>query len=153
MEPEPNDVPLDDFRPNPMLPTPHSLVNPPELGPPVGFSHAVVTAPGTTVHLAGQIASGVDGRLAAEGITAQFDLALANVVTAVRAAGAAPEHLVNLTVYTTDVAGYRAAARDIGRTYRRHLGRHYPAMALFGVTELYEPGALVELVGLAVIPD
>lgn len=151
MEPErntPHDLP-----PNPMLPTPHTLINPPELGPPVGFSHAVVTVPGTTVHLAGQIASGTDGRLAADGLTAQFDLALANVVTAVRAAGAAPEHLVSLTVYTTDVAGYRAAAEEIGRVYRRHLGRHYPAMALFGVTELYDPEALVELVGLAVIPD
>jgi enamine deaminase RidA (YjgF/YER057c/UK114 family) len=139
--------------PNPMLPTPHTLVNPPELGPPVGFSHAVVPAPGRTVHLAGQIASGPDGRLAADGLADQFDLALANVVTAMRAAGAAPEHLVTLTVYTTDVRGYRSAAEEIGRVYRRHLGRHYPAMALFGVTDLYDPGALVELVGLAVIPD
>ena len=59
---------------------------------------------------------------------------------------------MNLTIYTTDVPGYRAAAREIGRGYRAHLGRHFPAMALVGVTELFEAGALVELVGVAVLP-
>ncbi|MER6626521.1 Rid family hydrolase [Streptomyces sp. NPDC000931] len=133
-------------------PSPHTPVNPPELGPASGFSHAVLPAPGRTVHLAGQIASGPDGALAARTLPEQFGVALGNVVTALRACGGAPEHLVSLTIYTTDVPGYRAAARDIGRAYRSHLGRHYPAMALLGVVELFEPGALVELVGLAVIP-
>ncbi|GAB3693043.1 RidA family protein [Nocardiopsis oceani] len=133
-------------------PTPHTLVNPPELGPTSGFSHAVVPAPGRTVYLAGQIASGPEGKLAAVTLPDQFEVALANVVTALRASGGSPEHLVNLAVYTTDVPGYRAATREIGRAYRAHLGRHYPAVALFGVVELFEPGALVELVGIAVIP-
>jgi enamine deaminase RidA (YjgF/YER057c/UK114 family) len=33
----------------------------------------------------------------------------------------------------------------------RHFGRHYPAMGLFGVTELADPDAVVELMGIAVI--
>ncbi|MCY9785068.1 RidA family protein [Nocardiopsis sp. EMB25] len=134
-------------------PTPHALVDPPELGAGSGFAHAVVPARGRTVYLAGQIATGPDARVAAEGLVAQFDLALANVLTALGAAGGSPEHLVNLTVYTTDVAGYRAAAREIGRAYRGRLGRHYPAMALFGVTGLFDPDALVELVGVGVVPE
>ena len=134
-------------------PSPHRLVNPPELGPTPGFSHAVVPAPGRAVHLAGQIASGPDGTLAALGLPDQFGVALDNVVTALRACGGAPEHLVSLTVYTTDVPGYRSAAREIGRAYRARLGRHYPALAQLGVTDLFDPGALVELVGVAVIPE
>ncbi|MBR8740268.1 RidA family protein [Nocardiopsis sp. MG754419] len=133
-------------------PTPHTLVNPPELGPHPGFSHAVVPAPGRLVHLAGQIASGPDGGLVAGPLVDQFERALTNVVVALGACGGAPEHLVRLCVYTTDVAGYRAFGRELGRAYRAHMGRHYPAMALFGVVELFEPGALVELVGEAVIP-
>ncbi|HJE59313.1 MAG TPA: RidA family protein [Nocardiopsis listeri] len=133
-------------------PTPHTLVNPPELGPNPGFSHAVVPAPGRLVHLAGQIASGPDGRLAADSLVDQFDGALANVVTALRACGGSPEHLTRLSVYTTDVPGYRASGRELGRVYRAHLGRHYPAVALFGVAELFEPGALLELVCDAVVP-
>lgn len=135
-----------------LSPSPHALVNPPELGPTSGFSHAVVPAPGRTVHLAGQIASGPRGELVAESLPDQFGVALGNVVTALSACGGAPEHLVSLAIYTTDVPGYREATREIGRAYRAHLGRHYPAMALLGVTGLFEPGALVELVGVAVIP-
>ena len=36
--------------------------------------------------------------------------------------------------------------------WRKHFGRHYPAMGLFGVTELFEPEAQVELMGVAVLP-
>jgi hypothetical protein len=32
------------------------------------------------------------------------------------------------------------------------MGRWYPAMALFEVSRLYEPQALVEIEGLAVLP-
>ncbi|GAA1100063.1 MAG: RidA family protein [Nocardiopsis sp. BM-2018] len=141
------------MEPADLPPSPHTLVNPPELGPTPGFSHAVVPAPGRAVHLAGQIASGPGGTLVARDLPDQFGVALDNVVTALRACGGAPEHLVSLTIYTTDVPGYRSAAREIGRAYRARLGRHYPAMALLGVTDLFEPGALVELVGAAVIPD
>ena len=50
----------------------HRIVNPPELGEPSGFSHAVV-ASGRTVHRAGQIGAGAT-------LAAQFDDALADVV-------------------------------------------------------------------------
>ena len=41
---------------------------------------------------------------------------------------------------------------ELGVVWRKHFGRHYPAMGLFGVTELFEPYALVELMGVAVLP-
>jgi enamine deaminase RidA (YjgF/YER057c/UK114 family) len=55
-------------------------------------------------------------------------------------------------MYATDVAAYRTSLREVGAAYRRHIGRHYPAMALVGVTELVEPTALIEIIGTAVIP-
>ena len=125
--------------------TPHRIVNPATQAAPAGFSHAVVAVPGRTVYLGGQIGTGPT-------ITAQFAAAAGNVVTALRAAGAEPEHLVSLTIYVTDVEEYRKALAQIGRAYREHFGKHYPAMALFEVTGLFEPDALVELVGVAVIP-
>ncbi|MDA2814446.1 RidA family protein [Nocardiopsis sp. RSe5-2] len=133
--------------------TRHLLVDPPGLAPAVGFAHAVAAAPGRTVHLAGQTAQLPDGTIGAPDLPGQFHLALGNLVTALRAAGGAPGDLVSLTVYTTDVPAYRADLKHIGRVYRRHLGRHYPAMALFGVTELFDPQARVELVGIAVVPE
>lgn len=125
--------------------TPHRIVNPEALAPPAGFAHAVVAAPGTTVYLGGQIGAGTT-------IAAQFSDAAGNVVTALRAAGAEPEHLVSLTIFVTDVDEYRKELAPIGAAYREHFGRHYPAMALFEVSGLFEPDALVELVGVAVVP-
>jgi enamine deaminase RidA (YjgF/YER057c/UK114 family) len=58
-----------------------------------------------------------------------------------------------LTIYTTDIAGYRDDLSPIGGAYRAVFGKHYPPMALIGVSELFDPEAKVELVGVAVVPD
>jgi enamine deaminase RidA (YjgF/YER057c/UK114 family) len=133
--------------------TPHRVVNPAGLAPPVGFAHAVVAAPGRTVYLGGQAAQGPDGKIVGATLAEQFDLAAANLVAALAAAGGAPEHLVSLHVYTTEADAYRAALGQLGAVYRRHLGRHYVATALFEVAGLFDPAAKVELVGIAVVPD
>ena len=120
------------------------IVNPPELPEPVGFSHAVVA--GGAVYLAGQIGDG-------DSLLEQFDSAAERLLTALRAAGAEPDHLASLTVYVTDMDEYRASLSELGEVWRRHFGRRYPAMALVGVAELVEPAARVELMGVAVLPD
>ena len=134
-------------------PSPHWIVNPEGLAPPVGFAHAVVAAHGRTVYLGGQAAQGPDGRITGTTLAGQFDVAAGNLVAVLAAAGGAPEHLVSLQVYTTDAAAYRAVLSELGAVYRRHLGRHYVATALFEVAGLFDPAAKVELVGIAVVPD
>jgi enamine deaminase RidA (YjgF/YER057c/UK114 family) len=89
-------------------------VNPPELGKPSGFSHAVRVTGGTTVYLAGQTALDAEGAIVGASVVEQFEQALGNLLTALRAAGGAPEDLVSLTVYIVDLADYRAHAREIG---------------------------------------
>ena len=126
-------------------------VNPPELAAPSGFSHAVV-ATGTTVHLAGQTALDRSGRIVGDGVVAQFEQALGNLLTALRAAGGEPEHLASLTVYIVDVEDYRAHAREIGGVWKRLVGTDYPAMAGIGVARLWDAEALVEVQGIASLP-
>jgi enamine deaminase RidA (YjgF/YER057c/UK114 family) len=128
------------------------LINPPGLARALGYSHAA-RARGTVVALAGQIGWDAEGRLVSTELAPQFDRALANLALALRAAGAQPEHLISLRIYVTDKRRYNAALKEIGAAYRAHLGRHFPAMALVQVADLLEPGALVEIEGLAVIPD
>jgi enamine deaminase RidA (YjgF/YER057c/UK114 family) len=55
-------------------------------------------------------------------------------------------------IYSTDVGAYRAQLRELGTAWRGRFGKHYPAMALIGTTELFDPEAQVELVGVAVVP-
>ncbi len=100
------------------------IVNPPDLPEPVGFAHAVIAD--RTIHLGGQIGEG-------ETLVEQFDSAAGRIVKAMRAAGAEPDDLVSLVVYTTAIDEYRASTTELGEAWRRHFGRRYPAMALVGV--------------------
>jgi len=73
-------------------------------------------------------------------------------MVALRAAGGEAQDLVSLQIFVTDVRAYKDARPEIGRAWRKHFGRHYPAMGLFGIAELFETSALVELMGVAVLP-
>ncbi|MGI5403497.1 RidA family protein [Streptomyces sp. CA-135486] len=126
--------------------------NPPELSPPTGFSHAVTATGSRLVFLAGQTALDTGGKVVGETLSEQFETALANLLSALAAAGGAPQDLARVTVYATDVADYRASAPELGRIWRRLAGRDYPAMAVIGVVRLWDEEALVELDGTAVLP-
>jgi enamine deaminase RidA (YjgF/YER057c/UK114 family) len=125
-------------------------VNPPELGVPSGFSHAVVGS-GRLVFLAGQTALDASGSIVGEGVVAQFERALSNLLVVLAASGGSPADLAEVTVYAVDLGDYREHAREIGRVWRRLVGAEYPAMAAVGVTRLWDEEALVELQGRALI--
>ncbi len=127
-------------------------VNPPELARPSGFAHAVVATGSRVVFLAGQTATDAAGAVTGDTVAAQFERALANLLTALRAAGGSAEHLASLTIYAVDLGDYRAHSREIGQAWRRLAGREYPAMAAVGVCSLWDPAALVEIQGYAVVP-
>jgi len=126
-----------------------TLINPPGLAPAIGFSHAA--AANGWVWLGGQISSDESGRVLFPGdIVAQFGRAIRNVELALSAARSAPQDVVKLTYYVTDVAAYRASLRSIGEAYREVFGRHYPASSLFEVKGLFEPDAMIEIECVAV---
>ncbi|GGJ22859.1 RidA family protein [Streptomyces brasiliensis] len=127
-------------------------INPPDLSPATGFSHAVVATGSRVVFLAGQTALDTDGKVTGDTLAEQFETALTNLLTALRAAGGTATDLARVTVYTTDVAAYRAHARELGCVWRDLAGRNYPAMAVVEVVRLWDERALVELDGFAVLP-
>ncbi|NEY33392.1 RidA family protein [Streptomyces sp. PRKS01-65] len=125
--------------------------NPAGLAPPAGFSHAVVATGSRIVFLAGQTALDAGGEITGDTLPEQFAQALGNLLTALRAAGGTPADLARVTVYATDVAAYRAHARELGRVWRSLAGRDYPAMAVVQVARLWDERAMVELDGFAVL--
>jgi enamine deaminase RidA (YjgF/YER057c/UK114 family) len=126
-------------------------INPAELARPSGFSHAVAVTGGRMVFLAGQVGMDQNGTLVSGGVVAQFGQALANLLTALAAAGGHPADLVSLTIYIVDLADYQAYRKEIGAVWRRLAGTEYPATAGVGVTRLWDPEALVELQGIAAV--
>ncbi|MEU1406469.1 RidA family protein [Streptomyces sp. NPDC005728] len=127
-------------------------INPPDLSPPTGFSHAVVASGSRLVFLAGQTALDTDGKITGGTLPEQFEKALANLLAALTAAGGTPADLARVTVYATDVAAYRTHARRLGRIWKQLAGRDYPAMAVVEVVRLWDEQAMVELDGFAVLP-
>lgn len=127
-------------------------INPAELAQPSGFAHAVRAKNTVRVYLAGQTALDREGHLIGANVVEQFEQALGNLITALRAAGGVPEHLVTVTVYIVDVDDYRAHAREIGAVWRRLAGCEYPAMAGIGVARLWDADALVEVQAIAELP-
>lgn len=126
-------------------------VNPDSLPTPSGYSHGTLS--GNTLHLGGQTALDAEMKIVAGGIVDQFRQAFGNVLTTLRAAGGVPEDLVSITLYLTDIPDYQAHGREIGAAWRELAGPVYPAMAGIGTTALWQPEALIEILGVAVIPD
>ncbi len=129
----------------------HKTINPESLPKPSGFAHGILA--GNTVFLGGQTALDKDMNIVPGGIVEQFTQAFTNVLTTLREAGGLPEDLVNVTIYLTDVDDYMANGREIGRIWREMAGSQYPAMAGIGVTRLWQKEALIEIQGIAVIPE
>lgn len=130
--------------------TPHRIVNPKTLPAARGFSQAVIAQGTRTIYLAGQTAQREDGSQVDGSMAEQFDVAAANVLKALTAADARPDDLVSMQIFVTDIEEYRRLSKEIGEAYRRHFGRHYPAMALLEVRRLFDPAAKVELMATAV---
>jgi enamine deaminase RidA (YjgF/YER057c/UK114 family) len=132
---------------------PLTLINPESLGAPSGYTHGLLAdSNGALLFISGQIAWDEKQKIVSDDFVEQFDRALANVITVVRAAGAKPEQIVRLIVYVTNKVEYRECTREVGERYRRHMGKHFPAMVLVEVTGLLDDAAKVEIEGMAVIP-
>ncbi|HSJ83313.1 MAG TPA: RidA family protein [Acidimicrobiia bacterium] len=129
----------------------HRFLNPEGMPPARGFSHGALPTRDNTLYIAGQTGHHHDSTID-PGLVDQFAQASRSVAAVIAAAGGEPTDLVSLTIYTTDIQGYRDNLGPIGDAYREVFGKHYPPMALIGVAELFDPEALVELVGMAVVP-
>jgi enamine deaminase RidA (YjgF/YER057c/UK114 family) len=129
------------------------LINPEALGAPSGYANGLLAeGGGKLLFIAGQIAWDKDQQIISDDFVEQFDKALANVITVVRAAEGAADNIVRLVIYVTNKIEYRERTKEVGERYRKHMGKHYPAMVLVQVVGLLDDRAKVEIEGMAVIP-
>jgi enamine deaminase RidA (YjgF/YER057c/UK114 family) len=130
------------------------IINPPELAAPRGFNHAVAVTGGRLLFLAGQDAGDASGVIRSPGdIVAQYEQAVKNLKAVVEAAGGTLEDVVKLNVFVTDREAYRARLGELGKVHHAHFGRYYPAMALVEVKGLFNPDAMIEMEGVAHLPE
>jgi enamine deaminase RidA (YjgF/YER057c/UK114 family) len=130
-----------------------TLINPESLGSPNGYSNGLLTkAGGKLLFIAGQIAWNENQEIVSNDFIEQFDKALANVIAVVTAAGGEPANIARLVIYVTNKLEYRERTKEVGEHYRKHMGKHFPAMALIQVAGLLDDAAKVEIEGIAVLP-
>ena len=119
--------------------------------PPIGYANGIA-ASGTMVFVAGQVGWNAQQVFESEDIVPQFERALKNIVAVLAEAGARPEHICRMTAYCCDKPAYLAARAELGRVWRRLMGRHYPAMSMIFVSDLLDSPGKIELEATAVIP-
>jgi len=122
------------------------IINPGAFGGrPSGWNHGMLAEPGGRIlFVAGQIVPVGD-------FVTQWDGALGRVLEVVRAAGGAAENIGRMVVYTTDRPAYLANLTPLGAVHRKHMGRHFCAMAVVEVKSLMDSKALVEIEAVAVL--
>jgi enamine deaminase RidA (YjgF/YER057c/UK114 family) len=129
----------------------HTL-HPPGWSPPKGYANGIVAPAGRIVFVAGQVGWNEQQVFQSEALVPQFDQALKNVLAVLAEAGGRPEHICRLTAYCIDKPGYLAARAELGRIWRRLIGKHYPAMSMIFVADLLDHPAKIELEATAVVP-
>jgi len=117
---------------------------------PKGYANGMAGT-GCVAAISGQIGWDSTGAFAS-GLVPQVRQALLNILAVLAEAGGTAEHIARLTWYVTDMVAYRAAGPALAPVWREVMGRHYPAMAVVGVTALVEPEACVEIEALAILP-
>jgi enamine deaminase RidA (YjgF/YER057c/UK114 family) len=130
------------------------IINPPSLAAPRGFNHGILVTGGKLLFLAGQDAGDAEGNIVGPGdLYAQLEQVLLNLKAVVEEAGGQMCDIMKLTVFVRDRDDYVKNLRRFGPLFRTYFGSYYPAMALFEVTAFFKDEALIELEGMAVIPE
>jgi enamine deaminase RidA (YjgF/YER057c/UK114 family) len=130
----------------------HDVLHPAHWKPTPGYANGIA-ARGRMLFLGGLIGWNADQQFETDDFLGQVDQTLANIVAVLKEGGAGPEHLVRLTWYVVDKQEYLASLSELGRVYRKHLDRNFPAMALVQVAGLVEDRARVEIEATAVVPE
>jgi enamine deaminase RidA (YjgF/YER057c/UK114 family) len=136
--------------PSPPLADPHTRLNPfgmyqPNRG---AYSQVVTSSSATQWHLAGMVARDATGHLVGDhDMRAQAVCIMDNIRQALAAVGATPAHVVRINIYTTDMDRFRAEA---GAVVFGFFGNTRPASTLVAVTQLADPGYLLEVEATAV---
>jgi enamine deaminase RidA (YjgF/YER057c/UK114 family) len=120
---------------------------------PLGYSNGIAAGPGRIVFIAGQVGWNEQQQFRAEEIVPQFEQALKNILAVLAEAGGGPEHVCRITGFCCDKKGYLAGRRELGKIWKRYMGRHYPAMSMIFVSDLLDSPGKIELEATAVVPD
>lgn len=127
--------------------TPLTRVTAANLPSPVGPYSPGITV-GNLVFVSGQAGRDPATGQIADDVEAQTEQTLKNIAAILEAAGSGLSHVVRCGVFLVDIGDFQ----KMNGVYARMFGGHRPARTTVQVAALPEPGLLVEIDAVAVIP-
>lgn len=121
-------------------------VDPEQLHRSPAFAQGMIAPAGPTLYVGGQNGTDASGTVL-EGLRAQTEQALRNVLAVLDAAGSGPEHVVKLTIYLAPHVDPSDGYAATGEVW----GNRRTAVTVLAVAPA-RPGALVEIDAIAAIP-
>ena len=125
-------------------------LNPSLMHPPRGYSHVVEITSGRIVFIAGQVALDAAGNMVGAGdFRAQAQQVFENLKTALEAVGADFSHVVKFGIFLLDATNL-PVLREVRDQYVNTA--QPPASTAVQVAALFQPGYLLEIEAVAVVP-
>ncbi len=129
---------------------PHKTIQPEGWAPAKGYANGMLSDD-NQLFVGGQIGWNAQQHFESDDFIEQTEQALKNIAAVLVEAGGQTSDITRLTWYVTDKKEYVAKQREMGESYRRVMGKHFPAMTMVVVAGLIEDRALVEIEATAVL--
>ncbi len=111
----------------------------------MGYSRAVKV--GNTIAVTGTVGINPDGTYSPS-LATQTERSLEIILSALKALGAGPQHVLRTRIYTTQIEKWEEIASVHGKLF----AEIRPATTLLGVAKLIDADALIEIEADAIIP-
>ena len=121
------------------------IITSPDMPTPAGHYSMCIEHNGL-LYLAGQLPKHPETKEMPEGIKAQTQQALENVLKIVEEAGSSLDHIIQMRIYIPDISLWD----DVNEVYGKFFGDHKPVRAVIPCRELHY-GALLEIEAIAAI--
>lgn len=127
------------------------IIHPAGWAPAKGYANGILADNGQ-LFIGGQIGWNENQVFESHDFIGQMEQALRNILAILETAGGSVTDLTRLTWYVIDKTEYLDRQKEVGETYRKVFGRHFPAMTMVVVAGLIENEALLEIEATAVLP-
>ena len=128
----------------------HKEISPENWAPAKGYANGILSKDGQ-LFVGGQFGWNAQQVFETNDFVGQTEQTRQNIVTVVEKADGQITDITRLTWYVKDKKEYLSRQREVGQSYRRVMGKHFPAMTMVVVADLIEDEALVEIEATAVL--
>ena len=129
------------------------IIQPDDWAPATGYANGILAGPGKVLFIAGQVGWDEKHNFHSQELVPQFEQALKNTLAILAKAGGEPEDICRMTCFCTNKKEYIEGRRELGKIWKRLLGKNFPAMSMIFVADLLASKSLIEIETTAIIAE